>query len=293
MKVFLFLLMATALQAAEPRFQFRSFIQNDGTLMNVKLDTTTGQTWRHEHTLTNRRDTTLAGKATERKLAEVVHSKIDNLEGYLLSETLAVINALNKFAMGKDVVPLVFRAPAAVQNRNAPNNTHQLVPPARQFGPGPVGIDPNTGRPFPQPGQPQQGQFPGRNPLPGVGLPGVGNGGGLPGAAGGRFNVDPVTGLPLGPSLPPAQPLVGRRHRAWIDADLVRIRNWDGVFQKISTLDLITEVLNALDAPLRCVIDENIVYLIPESATLTTRDGKTNKPKFEDRWVEIKTAKEK
>jgi hypothetical protein len=35
------------------------------------------------------------------------------------------------------------------------------------------------------------------------------------------------------------------------------------------------------------------VYFIPESATLTMRDGKTNKPKYEDRWVEIKTVKEK
>ena len=288
MKAIPFLLMATALQAAEPRFQFRSFIQDDGTLMNVKLDTTTGQTWRLDRALTNRRDTTLAGKATERKLAEAAHTKIDSLEGYTLSEILAVINALNKQVMGKNSVPLVFRAPAANQNENANNNTHQLVPPARQFGEPPVGINPNTGLPFPQPGQ-----FPGRNPLPGVGLPGVGNGGGLPGATGGRFNVDPVTGLPLGPGLPPAQAFVSRHQRARIDADLVRIRNWDGVFQNISSLDLITEVLNALDAPVRCVIDENIVYLLPESAMLTTRDGKTNKPKFEDRWVEIKTAKEK
>ncbi|MBT5321655.1 MAG: hypothetical protein HOL43_04735, partial [Verrucomicrobiales bacterium] len=48
MKILSFLLMATALQAAEPRFQFRSFIQIDGTLMHVKLDTTTGQSWRLE-----------------------------------------------------------------------------------------------------------------------------------------------------------------------------------------------------------------------------------------------------
>ncbi len=272
MKTLSLLLMTVALQAAEPRFQFRSFIQNDGTLMNVKLDTTTGQTWRLERTLTNRRETTLAGKATERKLDEVLHAKIETLDQYSLRETIMTIHAMNKIVMGKDVVPFVFRAPAAIRNENADNNAHQLVPPARQFGVGPVGVDPNTGRPFPQPGQP------GQLPRPGAGRPAL---------------VDPVTGLPLRPGIPPAHPRVGGHRRVRIDADLIRIRNWDGVFQNISVLDLINEILNTLDGPVRCVIDENIVYFIPESATLTTRDGKTNKPKYEDRWVEIKTAKEK
>ncbi len=288
-KIIPLLMITTALHGAEPRFQFRSFIQNDGTLMNVKLDTTTGQTWRLDRTLTNRRETTLAGKATERKLTEAMHAKIDKYENFNVVDMLAVLNALNKQVMGGKVVPIVFRKPAAVQNGNVPNNAHQLVPPARQFGEPPVGIDPNTGRPFPQPGQ-----FPGRNPLPGVGLPGVGNGGRFPGGANaGPFNVDPVTGLPLGPGLPRAQAPIGWHRADQFNAEMAKIRNWGGVLHNISALDLITELLNAFDSPMRCVIDENIVYLLPESATLTTRDGKTNKPKYEDRWVEIKTAKEK
>ena len=73
----------------------------------------------------------------------------------------------------------------------------------------------------------------------------------------------------------------------------MKIRHWGKDLLDVSAIDLITELLNTLDAPVRCVIDENIVYLLPESATLTTRDGKTNKSKYEDRWVEIKTTKEK
>jgi hypothetical protein len=280
----LLLMTATVCAAAEPRFQFRSFIQNDGTLMNVKLDTTTGQTWRLDRTLTNRRETTLAGKATERKLAEAMHAKIDNYENFNIADILDVIHVMNKQVMGKDFVPLVFRAPAAIRNENA----HQLVPPARQFGEPPVGVDPNTGRPFPIPGQPQPNLVPGggvRRPVPGIRPPA------FPGAPGGLPGVDPATGLPL-PGLGELPVPGGHAHNRF-DSALIKIRNWRTPLQNISTLDLITELLNTLNAPMRCVIDENIVYFIPESATLTTRDGKTNKPKYEDRWVEIKTVKEK
>jgi len=127
-------------------------------------------------------------------------------------------------------------------------------------------------------------------------------GGGLPGAGGfpaGGAGIDPRTGLPLGfragaGGLPGRRPgVVNPVRRIHFDADTVTIRNWGGKLRNISTLDLTTELLNSFDAPLRCVIDDNIVYLIPESATLITRDGKTNKPKYEEHWVEIKTAKEK
>ncbi len=304
MKAIPLLLIATTLHGAEPRFQVRSFIQIDGSLMHVKLDTTTGQTWRLERTLTNRRDTTLAGKATERKLAGTVHASVDNLDGYRLSEILPTMDALNHTVMGKDFVPTVFRKPAANLNGGANQGRHQIVPPTQQFGAPPVGIDPNTGRPFPRPGQPQPNPRNPRNPHnpngsnvdPTTGLP-VG-GGGLPGAGGfpaGGAGIDPRTGLPLGfrgGGLPGRRPgIVNPVRRIQFDADTITIRNWGGKLRNISTLDLYSELLNSFDAPLRCVIDDNIVYLIPESATLITRDGKINKPKYEERWVEIKAGK--
>lgn len=286
MKTLSFLLMATALQAAEPRFQFRSFIQIDGTLMHVKLDTTTGQSWRLERTLTNRRDTTLAGKATEQKLDEVIHAKVVNLEGYTLAELLVVINTLNREKMGEDVVPVVFRDPATNPENGARQGRDELVPPTREFGEGPRGVDPATGLSL--------------------------------GPSGRRFQVDPVTGLPLvdpatglplliggvpgeGPQPPFTIGGIPRMHPRHPDTrqptrlspNIVKIRHWGKDLLDVSAIDLITELLNTLDAPVRCVIDENIVYLLPESATLTTRDGKTNKSKYEDRWVEIKTTKEK
>jgi hypothetical protein len=286
MKMIVLLLMAAALQAAEPRFQVRSFIQIDGTLMHVKLDTTTGQTWRLERTLTNRRDTTLAGKATERKLDEAIHKRIDDLSSFTVSEVIQVMNAMNLKIMGEDLVPVVFRDPAANPAVNAKEARLQLVPPRQEFGGEPANVDPTTGLPL------RHGRA--------------------------RFQVDPVTGLPLvnpatgfplliggipGPNPNPpfpngGIPLFNPRHAnarqpARLSPDNVRIRHWAKVLKNKSALDFITEVLNAFDSPLRCVIDENIVYLIPEGATLTLRDGKTNKPKYEDRWVEIKTAKEK
>lgn len=284
MKTLSFLLMTVALQAAEPRFQFRSFIQNDGTLMNVKLDTTTGQTWRLERTLTNRRETTLAGKATERKLDEAIHKQINNFSSFTVAEVIQVMNATNLKLMGENLVPIVFRDPAANPAVNAKEARLQLVPPRQELGEELANIDPITGLPL------RSGTL--------------------------RFQVDPVTGLPLlnpatglplliggnprpNPNFPKGGiPTINPRHAnarqpARLSPDNVRIRHWAKGLENRSSLNMITEVLNALDSPLRCVIDENIVYLLPESATLTTRDGKTNKPKYEDRWVEIKIAKGK
>ena len=286
MKILSFLLMATALQAAEPRFQFRSFIQIDGTLMHVKLDTTTGQSWRLERTLINRRDTTLAGKATEQKLDEVIHAKIGNLESYTLAELLAVINAMNREKMGKDVVPMVFRDPATNPEKSARQGRNELVPPTREFGEGPRGVDPTTGLPL----------GPGDRRLqvdPVTGLPLVDSATGLPLLIGGVPGTGPQPPFPIGgsPRIHPRHP--DTRQPTRLSPNIVKIRHWGKDLLNVSTIDFITELLNTLDAPVRCVIDENIVYLLPESGTLTTRDGKTNKPKYEDRWVEIKTAKEK
>ena len=286
MKILSFLLMATALQAAEPRFQFRSFIQIDGTLMHVKLDTTTGQSWRLERTLINRRDTTLAGKATEQKLDEVIHAKIGNLESYTLAELLAVINAMNREKMRKDVVPVVFRDPATNTEKSTRQGRNELVPPTREFGEGLRGVDPTTGLPL----------GPGDRRLqvdPVTGLPLVDSATGLPLLIGGVPGTGPQPPFPIGgsPRIHPRHP--DTRQPTRLSPNIVKIRHWGKDLLNVSTIDFITELLNTLDAPVRCVIDENIVYLLPESATLTTRDGKTSKPKYEDRWVEIKREKKK
>ena len=56
------------LPAAEPRYQLRSLIQNDGSLMHIRLDTETGKTWRLERFLKNRISTTVAGKILQREI---------------------------------------------------------------------------------------------------------------------------------------------------------------------------------------------------------------------------------
>ncbi len=286
MKTLSLLLMTVALQAAEPRFQFRSFIQNDGTLMNVKLDTTTGQTWRLDRTLINRRETTLAGKATERKLDEAIHKRIDNLSSFTVAEVIQVMNAINLKLMGENLVPIVFRDPAANPAVNAKEARLQLVPPRQEFGEEPANIDPNTGLPL-RPGRPRFQV----DPVTRLSL--VDPATGFPLLIGGNPRPNPNPNFPDG-GIPKINPRhTNARQPARSSPDNVRIRHWAKGLKNQSSLNVITEVLNALDSPLRCVIDENIVYLLPESATLTTRDGKTNKPKYEDRWVEIKTAKEK
>ena len=95
--------------AAEPRFQLRSLIQNDGTLLHVRLDTETGKTWRLERVLKNRIE------ISSRQLAarELERTRIDvkSLESFTLAEVLQTLNGILT-ETGNDNLPrLVFSIP--------------------------------------------------------------------------------------------------------------------------------------------------------------------------------------
>ena len=71
------------------------------------------------------------------------------------------------------------------------------------------------------------------------------------------------------------------------DANTIRIRGLKQELKNQSVLGLLTVLLNSVDTPLRCVIDEKIIYFVPESATVNLRGGKTARPEYEENWVEI------
>ena len=71
------------------------------------------------------------------------------------------------------------------------------------------------------------------------------------------------------------------------DANTIRIRGLKQELKNQSVLGLLTVLLNSVDTPLRCVIDEEIIYFVPESATVNLRGGKTARPEYEENWVEI------
>ena len=71
------------------------------------------------------------------------------------------------------------------------------------------------------------------------------------------------------------------------DANTIRIRGLNQELKNQSVLGLLTVLLNSVDTPLRCVIDEKIIYFVPESATVNLRGGKTARPEYEENWVEI------
>ena len=87
----LVLLLGISIHAAEPRYQLRSLIQNDGTLLHVRLDTETGKTWRLERVLKNRLAITLRGKPAAREL-ERTQINVGALDGFTLQEVVLVLN---------------------------------------------------------------------------------------------------------------------------------------------------------------------------------------------------------
>ena len=48
---------------------------------------------------------------------------------------------------------------------------------------------------------------------------------------------------------------------------------------------------DAAGRPLRCVIDEDMIYFVPETSTVNLRGGKTARPEYEENWVEISEKK--
>ena len=276
------------LPAAEPRYQLRSLIQNDGSLMHIRLDTETGKTWRLERFLKNRISTTVAGKGTEGKLHNITLKQVPVLNAFRLNEALETLQAIMKQAAGKDAVPLIFQVPLAKPPVDADKLNGRLVPPAQPQG-GVVPpvrdangrlVDPTTGLPI--------------RPLPGIRVPGIDPATGLPLRPG---QVAPG-GLPGGiPGLPPGAggiPGIGARMPrvgGVQDATAVTVRGWRKPMANVNMLNLLPLLLNSLNEPLRCVIDEERVVFMPETAVLTLRGGKTSRPEYEERWVEIKADK--
>ena len=276
------------LPAAEPRYQLRSLIQNDGSLMHIRLDTETGKTWRLERFLKNRISTTVAGKGTEGKLHNITLKQVPVLNAFRLNEALETLQAIMKQAAGKDAVPLIFQVPLAKPPVDADKLNSRLVPPAQPQG-GVVPpvrdangrlVDPTTGLPI--------------RPLPGIRMPGIDPATGLPLRPG---QVPPgvvlggIPGLPPGvggiPGIGARMPRVGGVQ----DATAVTVRGWRKPMANVNMLNLLPLLLNSLNEPLRCVIDEERVVFMPETAVLTLRGGKTSRPEYEERWVEIKADK--
>ena len=272
-----FALMAI-MHAAEPRYQLRSLIQNDGTLLHVRLDTQTGKTWRLERALANPVATTTRGKlsAKELKRTQII---VGNLNGFTLQE---VVNVLNK-AIGKTgnkkLPKFTFAIPVKEPAVDPAKTNTQLVHPSRPLEGTPQVIDPNTGLPrgsgISQIPLPPPGALPSpdRRPIdPNTGEPiWVGP----IGAA-----IDPITGLPLSP-IPLWQP-PQKKDRV----ELFRIRNWPNKHTHTAH-NLIIQILNTCDSPLRCIIDEHFVYLTPEASLINVSGGGISRPIYNDKWVDI------
>jgi len=283
--LFLWIIAAVSLSAAEPRFQLRSLIQENGSLLHIRLDTQTGKTWRLERTLKNRLWTSVRGKVTEKKLGAIKLPKIAPQFDFTLAETMEVLNHSMKKANDGEAVPMLFLVPAADPAVKRDQAKERIVPPARPNGSGPVGIDPNTGLPFRPRGPNGQPNFPGGIPQP----PPVRGPNGI--------LIDPTTGLPLGQRFPSEEPgglpnIPGRgfpqlNRLGTPDANTIRIRGLKQELKNQSVLGLLTVLLNSVDTPLRCVIDEEIIYFVPESATVNLRGWKTARPEYEENWVEI------
>ena len=283
--------MVVTVSAAEPRFQLRSLIQPDGSLLHIRLDTQTGKTWLLQRTLKNRLWTSAKGKAAEKKLGEIKFPKVDPLFDFTLVETMEMLNHSMKKVNDSKAVPMLFLVPAADPAVKRDQVGARIVPPAQPFDPGPVGIDPVTGLPI-VPGIPPGGG-PGIDPATGLpigpGRPGQPQNLPPPFVPGpGGIAVDPFTGLPIGGGLPglPPRGFVPRRLGP-PDANTIRIRGLKQPLKNQTALGMLSVILNSVDTPLRCVIDADLVYFVPEGATLTLRGGKFSRPDYEENWVEV------
>ena len=271
------LMLGISLHAAEPRYQLRSLIQNDGTLLHVRLDTQTGKTWRLERVLKNRLAITLRGKPAAREL-ERTQINAGALDGFTLQEVVVVLNRAIKKTGNERLPKVTFAIPVKEPDLDPNKNRSRLVPPSQ-----PQGIDPTTGLPldprFPGRIIPPPGAISGpdgRLIEPNTGLPIRPQ---FPGAP-----IDPVTGLPLAPA-PRWQPPQKKD-----SVELFRIRDWPHKKTQ-SVQNLITQILNTCDSPLRCVIDEHFVYLTPEASLINVNGGGVSQPEYTEKWVEIKSDK--
>ena len=282
MKTFawLSLMLTVTMHAAEPRYQLRSLIQNDGSLLHIRLDTQTGKTWRLERTLKNPMTVTIRGKLSAREL-DRTQMTVGNLNDSTLREVVEVLNKAITETGNKRLPKFTFAIPVKEPAVNPAKANEQLVPPSRPQG----SLDPNTDLPLGSrfPGDPSltPGALPGpggRHIDPRTGLPIRPR---LSGAA-----IDPVTGLPLAPT-PRWQPPQKKD-----SVELFRVRNWpDKKTQSVQ--NLITQILNTCDSPLRCVIDEHFVYLTPETNLINVSGGGISQPEYIENWIEIIDGKPK
>ena len=260
---FLWITLIFGATAAEPRFQLRSLIQNDGTLLHMRLDTETGKTWRLERVLKNRIEISLQGKLAAREL-ERTRIDVKSLESFTLAEVLQTLNGILA-KTGNDNLPrLVFSIPVKNPDIDQAKAKEQLVPPAQPFGEAPQVIDLSAGPPL-LPGFPP-GAIPGNPNAPPI-------------------QIDPLTGRPLfRPPVP--RPPLWQPPRRKEDVTLFRIRNWGQPLRETSVLQVLAHVLNCADSPLRCVVDEKTVYFTPESSVITV--GRTfSQPQYAEQWLEI------
>ena len=254
---FLWITLIFGTTAAEPRFQLRSLIQNDGTLLNVRLDTETGKTWRLERVLKNRMEISLQGKLAAREL-ERTRIDVKSLESFTLAEVLQTLNGILAETGNDDLPRLAFAIPVKDPDIDQAKAKEQLVPPARPFGENPQIIELEATPPL---------------------LPG------FPPGATHIIRIDPLTGRPLFRPAEPQQPL-WQPPRLKEDVTLFRIRNWGQPLRETSVQQVLAHVLNCTDSPLRCVVDEKTVYFTPESSVITV--GRTfSQPQYAEQWVEI------
>ena len=260
---FLWITLIFGTTAAEPRFQLRSLIQNDGTLLHVRLDTETGKTWRLERVLKNRIEISLQGKLAAREL-ERTRIDVKSLESFTLAEVLQTLNGILA-ETGNDNLPrLVFSIPVKNPDIDQAKAKEQLVPPAQPFGDAPQIIELYAPPPL-LPGFPP-GAIPGNPNAPPI-------------------QIDPLTGRPLfRPPVP--RPPLWQPPRRKEDVTLFRIRNWGQSMRETSVKQVLAHVLNCADSPLRCVVDEKTVYFTPESSVITV--GRTfSQPQYAEQWLEI------
>ena len=134
---FLWITLIFGTTAAEPRFQLRSLIQNDGTLLHVRLDTETGKTWRLERVLKNRIEISLQGKLAAREL-ERTRIDVKSLESFTLAEVLQTLNGILA-KTGNDNLPrLVFSIPVKnpdIDQAKAKEQAPTKAPPKARRGP--------------------------------------------------------------------------------------------------------------------------------------------------------------
>ena len=271
------LILLATMHASEPRYQLRSLIQNNGTLLHIKLDTQTGKTWRLQRTLKNPLTTTIKGKLNAQAL-ERCQLTIGKLNGFTLQEVVEVLNKAITETGNKKLPKFTFAIAVREPTVDPAKNNARLVHPSRLLEETPQGIDPNTGLP--------QGTDALRIPLPPGTLGGSGRrptnpNTGEPIWVGPIGTViDPITGLPLSPS-PRWQP-PQKKDRV----ELFRIRNWTDK-ETCTAHNLIIQILNSSDSPLRCIIDEYFVYLTPEASLVNLSGGGISRPIYNEKWIEV------